>query len=124
MRAFRKATPLGSALCLLAGVTLSPFVSVHVFESHGPGPGPGHHVADYASLQRLGHSHGDHDHPVLAVASNGISYRHDSQFGGPSVDAILIRPLKSWTTTGLAHALTPKPPRSRHPLSLSNTLRI
>ncbi len=122
MKAFRKATALSSALCILAGVTLSPFVSLHVLESHGAVPG--HHAADDVSIENSGHSHGNHDHATLEVATNGVLYRLVNHLGVASLAPILIRPLMALTANGFAHAVTSKPPRSRHPLSLTTALRI
>lgn len=122
MRLSRYITGFSSALCLVAGVMLSPLVATHVLESHCSGPE--HGALDHASLEGPGHSHGDHDHATLEAMSQRVPYRLSGSLGSPLLASIQMPALTPATAIYSSHALTSKPPRSRHPLSLSNTLRI
>jgi len=112
-------------LCLGFGVVLSPFVSLHEVKAHQRDRAQhfAEHVSTYA-LEAPGHSHGGHDHLALQVSSNKVQYRPDSRAGIASPAGFFIRASISATTHSLANNATSKFPRSRHPLSLSNALRI
>ena len=120
VRTLRAAILLGSSLCLLGGVSLSPLVSLHQVESHAGGHG--HHATGHASLDTRGHSHGDHAHASLDVASQRIEYRLDDDVCIATF--VLVRPVLSEAAGALSRAVISRPPRSRPPLSLTTVLRI
>ena len=110
-----------SALSVVVGLTLSPFVLLHEIQSHGA---VHHHSADDVFARAPGHSHDDHGHSVLQIANSNVQHRPNSHVSPGTPAGFLIPPSMKVETIGLACGGTSKPPRSRHPLSLSNALRI
>jgi hypothetical protein len=120
VRILRTVFVLGLSLFVLGGISLSPFVSLHQLESHVGEHG--HRAPGHAAVDRHGHSHGDHHHPSLDVASHRMEYRLDNNAG--LLTFVQTRPLVLMAACAIAHAVISRPPRPRPPLSLTTILRI
>ncbi len=114
-------------MALLFGVAagVSPCLALHATIAHGEDSH--HHAAEHVTppgLHGPGHAHGGHEHPVLRVTSSRIQYRSDVRGDVATyVDAVILSP-RCETDCGPLRASISRPPHLRHPLSVTNVLRI